>query len=59
MCYFAVCVQGCQYRLEVFQTSNKGWGIRSWDTIPNGAFVMNYTGNSLINNNNAFQLMMS
>ncbi len=48
--------------MEVFQTSNKGWGIRSWDTIPNGAFVMNYTGNSPVNNYNvilAFQLMMS
>lgn len=37
-------LQGCQYRLEVFQTPDKGWGVRSWDTIPNGAFVMNYTG---------------
>ncbi|KAL0046372.1 hypothetical protein WJX82_010636 [Trebouxia sp. C0006] len=43
-CCQAASQQGCQYRLEVFQTSNKGWGIRSWDTIPNGAFVMNYTG---------------
>ena len=37
-------MQGCQYRLEVFQTADKGWGLRSWDTIPNGAFVLNYTG---------------
>ncbi|KAL0030547.1 hypothetical protein WJX79_003580 [Trebouxia sp. C0005] len=43
-CCQAASQQGCQYRLEVFQTSNKGWGIRSWDTIPNGAFVLNYTG---------------
>lgn len=36
--------QGLQYRLEVFMTPHKGWGVRSWDTIPVGAFVMEYTG---------------
>lgn len=36
--------QGCPYRLEVFQTPNKGWGLRSWDLIPTGAFVIMYTG---------------
>lgn len=28
-------------------TPNKGWGVRSWDTIPIGAFVMEYTGKTL------------
>ncbi|KAL3152922.1 hypothetical protein ABBQ38_012226 [Trebouxia sp. C0009 RCD-2024] len=43
-CSQAATLMGCPYRLEVFQTPNKGWGLRSWDLIPTGAFVIMYTG---------------
>ncbi|ONK56108.1 uncharacterized protein A4U43_C10F4210 [Asparagus officinalis] len=36
--------KGLKYRLEVFRTANKGWAVRSWDTIPSGAPVCEYTG---------------
>ncbi|KAH9329211.1 hypothetical protein KI387_001319 [Taxus chinensis] len=36
--------QGLKYRLEVFRTPNKGWAVRSWDSIPSGALVCEYTG---------------
>nr|XP_027188061.1 histone-lysine N-methyltransferase, H3 lysine-9 specific SUVH4-like [Cicer arietinum] len=32
------------YRLEVFRTPNKGWGVRTWDFIPSGAPVVEYIG---------------
>ena len=37
-------VQGCQWRLEVFKTRGRGWGVRSWDQIPYGAFVAAFHG---------------
>ncbi|XP_073000412.1 histone-lysine N-methyltransferase, H3 lysine-9 specific SUVH4 isoform X1 [Typha latifolia] len=37
--------QGLKYRLEVFKTAKKGWGVKSWDTIPAGAPICEYTGN--------------
>ncbi|MCO5597774.1 hypothetical protein L7F22_051856 [Adiantum nelumboides] len=43
-CSNHVTQKGIQYRLEVFQTANKGWGVRSWDTIPAGAPVCQYFG---------------
>ncbi|MCO5588002.1 hypothetical protein L7F22_041956 [Adiantum nelumboides] len=33
-----------KYRLEIYKTENKGWGLRSWDTIPAGSFICEYTG---------------
>ncbi|KAL5150344.1 Histone-lysine N-methyltransferase, H3 lysine-9 specific SUVH4 [Glycine soja] len=36
--------KGLRYRLEVFRTANKGWAVRSWDFIPSGAPVCEYTG---------------
>uniref|UniRef100_A0ACD5TAH4 Uncharacterized protein n=1 Tax=Avena sativa TaxID=4498 RepID=A0ACD5TAH4_AVESA len=36
--------QGLQYRLEVFKTELKGWGVRTWDTILPGALICEYTG---------------
>ncbi|XP_015063424.1 histone-lysine N-methyltransferase, H3 lysine-9 specific SUVH4 isoform X1 [Solanum pennellii] len=36
--------KGLRYRLEVFRTPNKGWGVRSWDYIPSGATICEYTG---------------
>ncbi|KAK8940790.1 Histone-lysine N-methyltransferase, H3 lysine-9 specific SUVH4 [Platanthera zijinensis] len=35
---------GLRYRLEVYRTPKKGWAVRSWDTIPSGAPVCEYTG---------------
>ena len=35
---------GCPYRLEVFYTRTKGWGVRSWDPIPAHAYVAEFTG---------------
>ncbi|XP_078432860.1 histone-lysine N-methyltransferase, H3 lysine-9 specific SUVH4-like protein isoform X2 [Wolffia australiana] len=43
-CPNRVSQQGMKYRLEVFRTTNKGWGVRSWDTIPSGAPVCQYVG---------------
>ncbi|PSS18252.1 Histone-lysine N-methyltransferase [Actinidia chinensis var. chinensis] len=36
--------KGMRYRLEVFRTPKKGWGVRSWDFIPSGAPVCEYIG---------------
>ncbi|KAH7281464.1 hypothetical protein KP509_36G048900 [Ceratopteris richardii] len=43
-CPNRVTQKGMQYRLEVFRTINKGWGVRTWDTIPAGAPVCQYFG---------------
>lgn len=43
-CHNRVCQKGLRYRLEIFKTENKGWGVRSWDFIPSGGFVCEYTG---------------
>lgn len=43
-CHSRVCQKGLRYRLEIFKTENKGWGVRSWDFIPSGGFVCEYTG---------------
>ncbi|KAL8482835.1 hypothetical protein ACS0TY_025756 [Phlomoides rotata] len=36
--------KGLKFRLEVFRTPNKGWGVRSWDNIPSGAPICEYVG---------------
>ncbi|GAV72095.1 SET domain-containing protein/YDG_SRA domain-containing protein/Pre-SET domain-containing protein [Cephalotus follicularis] len=36
--------QGIKYHLEVYRTLNKGWAVRSRDSIPSGAPVTEYTG---------------
>lgn len=35
---------GLQYRLEVFKTVSKGWGVRTRDTILPGSLICEYTG---------------
>lgn len=35
---------GLKFRLEVFRTKNKGWGLRSWDPIRAGTFICEYAG---------------
>ena len=46
-CYNRVTQKGLRHRLEIFKTLNKGWGVRSWDFIPAGGFVCEYTGELL------------
>ncbi|XP_057791635.1 LOW QUALITY PROTEIN: histone-lysine N-methyltransferase, H3 lysine-9 specific SUVH4-like [Salvia miltiorrhiza] len=36
--------RGLRFRLEVFRTPKKGWGVRSWDYIPSGAPICEYIG---------------
>ncbi|XP_045823256.1 histone-lysine N-methyltransferase, H3 lysine-9 specific SUVH4-like [Trifolium pratense] len=56
--------KGLRYRLEVFRTAKKGWGVRSWDFIPSGAPVCEYTGilgragdmDSVLENNYIFEI---
>ncbi|XP_047257085.1 histone-lysine N-methyltransferase SETDB1-like isoform X1 [Capsicum annuum] len=36
--------KGLRYRLEVFRTPNKGWGVRLWDYIPYVATICEYIG---------------
>lgn len=40
---------GLKFRLEVFRTSNKGWGLRSWDAIRAGTFICEYAGEVIDN----------
>ncbi|KZV42046.1 histone-lysine N-methyltransferase, H3 lysine-9 specific SUVH4 [Dorcoceras hygrometricum] len=35
---------GLKFRLEIFRTPKKGWGVRSWDYIPSGSAVCEYIG---------------
>lgn len=56
--------RGLHYRLEVFRTAKKGWAVRSWDFIPSGAPVCEYTGilgrtedvDSVLENNYIFEI---
>ncbi|MED6220910.1 Histone-lysine N-methyltransferase, H3 lysine-9 specific suvh4 [Stylosanthes scabra] len=56
--------KGIRYRLEVFRTAKKGWAVRSWDFIPAGAPVCEYTGilartedmDSVLENNYIFEI---
>ncbi|XP_047166604.1 histone-lysine N-methyltransferase, H3 lysine-9 specific SUVH4 isoform X3 [Vigna umbellata] len=56
--------KGLRYRLEVFRTAKKGWAVRSWDFIPSGAPVCEYTGilartedmDSMLENNYIFEI---
>uniref|UniRef100_A0A182J3P8 Histone-lysine N-methyltransferase n=1 Tax=Anopheles atroparvus TaxID=41427 RepID=A0A182J3P8_ANOAO len=36
-----------QTKLQVFRTTNRGWGIRSMNDIPKGSFICIYTGHLL------------
>jgi euchromatic histone-lysine N-methyltransferase len=39
--------RGIVYRLEVFKTATRGYGLRTLQTIPMGAFVCAYFGELL------------
>lgn len=54
-CLSKVSQKGVRHRLEIFKTESKGWGVRSWDFIPSGSFVCEYTGD-LIDNSSADDL---
>jgi euchromatic histone-lysine N-methyltransferase len=43
-CKNRVSQTGLKHQMEVFKTSNKGWGLRSWDPIRAGAFICEYAG---------------
>ena len=43
-CRNRVSQSGLKFRLEVFRTKNKGWGLRSWDSIRAGTFLCEYAG---------------
>ncbi|CAI9101031.1 OLC1v1038256C1 [Oldenlandia corymbosa var. corymbosa] len=43
-CVNRISQRGLKYRLEVFKTPSRGWGVRSWDYIPSGAPICEYIG---------------
>ncbi|CAI8613494.1 unnamed protein product [Vicia faba] len=63
-CMNRISQKGPRYRLEVFRTAKKGWAVRSWDFIPSGAPVCEYTGilgrtddvDSCLENNYIFEI---
>ncbi|MCO5584775.1 hypothetical protein L7F22_038707 [Adiantum nelumboides] len=46
-CENRVSQKGLRYRLEIFKTKNRGWGVRSLDSIQPGGFICEYTGELL------------
>eukprot|EP00249_Psilotum_nudum_P024559 c29219_g1_i1 orf=338-2611(+) len=46
-CRNRITQKGLKYRLEIFKTENRGWGVRSWDSIPAGSFICEYTGKAI------------
>ncbi|KAJ0255685.1 Histone-lysine N-methyltransferase [Hirschfeldia incana] len=43
-CKNKVIQTGLKFRLEVFKTANRGWGLRSLDPIRAGSFICEYAG---------------
>ncbi|KAG6494274.1 histone-lysine N-methyltransferase, H3 lysine-9 specific SUVH1-like [Zingiber officinale] len=43
-CRNRVTLKGIRLHFEVFRTSDRGWGLRSWDPIRAGTFICEYTG---------------
>lgn len=46
-CTNRVVQHGLQFRLQVFKTEKKGWGLRTLECIPKGRFVCEYAGEVL------------
>ncbi|GFP97507.1 histone-lysine n-methyltransferase h3 lysine-9 specific suvh5 [Phtheirospermum japonicum] len=46
-CMNRVSQHGPRYRLEIFKTARRGWGVRSRDRIPSGGFICKYFGEFL------------
>ncbi|KAJ7536331.1 hypothetical protein O6H91_12G065100 [Diphasiastrum complanatum] len=55
-CHTRVSQHGQKHRLEIFKTDRKGWGVRSWDSIPSGSFLCEYMG-ELISSEDAENLV--
>ncbi|KAF3786597.1 Histone-lysine N-methyltransferase [Nymphaea thermarum] len=50
-CQNRVLQKGVQVKLEVYKTENKGWAVRAGEAIPRGAFVCEYLGEVLDDQN--------
>nr|AAK28968.1 SUVH3 [Arabidopsis thaliana] len=50
-CKNRVIQTGLKSRLEVFKTRNRGWGLRSWDSLRAGSFICEYAGEVKDNGN--------
>ncbi|KAL2544776.1 uncharacterized protein Fot_14009 [Forsythia ovata] len=46
-CYNRVSQRGIKFRLEIFKTEARGWGVRSLNSIPSGSFICEYAGELL------------
>uniref|UniRef100_H2Y6N6 Uncharacterized protein n=1 Tax=Ciona savignyi TaxID=51511 RepID=H2Y6N6_CIOSA len=46
-CKNRVVQNGIRYRLQIYRTQGMGWGLRALETIPRGAFVCEYVGELL------------
>ena len=47
-CFNRVVGRGVRARLQVFKTLGRGWGVRTLDGLRAGAFVCEYTGNIML-----------
>ncbi|KAH7443906.1 hypothetical protein KP509_02G055100 [Ceratopteris richardii] len=47
--------KGSKFRLEVFKTMNKGWGVRALDIIPAGSFITEFIGKVIIEEQRALE----
>lgn len=48
-CLNRVVQRGLQHELDLFKTSNRGWGVRTRTDLPPGVFICNYAGDVLDN----------
>ncbi|XP_077244854.1 histone-lysine N-methyltransferase, H3 lysine-9 specific SUVH6-like isoform X2 [Tasmannia lanceolata] len=46
-CHNRVSQHGIKFRLEIFKTNSRGWGVRSLTSIPSGSFICEYMGELL------------
>lgn len=46
-CYNRITQRGIKFRLEVFKTESRGWGVRALTSIPSGSFICEYAGELL------------
>ncbi|XP_073301628.1 uncharacterized protein [Primulina huaijiensis] len=46
-CYNRVTQRGIRFKLEIFKTDSRGWGLRSLNSIPSGCFICEYAGELL------------
>ncbi|KAL3844137.1 hypothetical protein ACJIZ3_001540 [Penstemon smallii] len=46
-CYNRATQRGLKFKLEIFKTESRGWGVRSITSIPSGSFICEYAGELL------------